>query len=71
VQTADGKVEPRRIRTGQTDGRVTEVVEGDLNEGDVIVTGEVTDASERERTQQSGAPFGQQRYGGSGRGRSR
>ncbi len=40
VLTADKKLEPRFVRTGITNGRFTEVVSGDLQEGDVIVTGQ-------------------------------
>jgi len=71
VQNGEGKLEPRRVQTGLTDGRVTEIVAGNLEEGDVLVTGEVTPESSQDRTQQSGSPFGPQRYGSSGRGRSR
>jgi HlyD family secretion protein len=65
------RLEPRFIRTGITNGRVTEVVAGDLNEGDVIVTGS-NDANSTNRTQQPGGnnPFGGSRpQGGGPRGR--
>jgi HlyD family secretion protein len=45
VMGADGKPEPRRIKIGLSDGSSTEVVEGDLREGDVIVTGQNVTAS--------------------------
>src|SRR5207249_10594725 len=35
VLTANKTLEPRIIRTGITDGRLTEIVAGDLKEGDV------------------------------------
>jgi HlyD family secretion protein len=54
VLTADKKLEPRRVRTGLTDGRVTEVVESDLREGDTVVTGQ-TGGETAERQQQSGS----------------
>jgi HlyD family secretion protein len=60
-----GKLETRFIRTGLTNGRVTEVVSGDLNEGDIIVTGQET--NDRARPQQPGSPFGQRPPGGGGR----
>ena len=40
VLGADKKLERRRIKIGITDGTATEVVEGDLKEGETIVTGQ-------------------------------
>ena len=34
----DGKPQSKRIKVGLTDGASTEVVEGDLNEGDMVIT---------------------------------
>lgn len=34
----DGKPQPRRIRLGITDGASTEIAEGDLKEGDAVIT---------------------------------
>lgn len=62
-------IEPRFVRTGLTNGRVTEIISGDLHEGDVIVTGQ--NDSGGNRTQQTGTPFGQQRPGAGGGGRGR
>jgi HlyD family secretion protein len=45
VMGADGKPQPRRIKIGLSDGSSTEVVEGDLHEGDVVVTGQTVAAS--------------------------
>ncbi|HKG15693.1 MAG TPA: efflux RND transporter periplasmic adaptor subunit, partial [Pyrinomonadaceae bacterium] len=45
VMGADGKPESRRIKIGLSDGSSTEVVEGDLREGDVVVTGQNVTAS--------------------------
>jgi HlyD family secretion protein len=45
VLGADGKPEPRRIKIGLSDGSSTEVVEGDLHEGDVVITGQNVTAS--------------------------
>jgi HlyD family secretion protein len=39
VLGSDGKMKPVRVRTGITDGAFTEVVSGDLKEGDRIVIG--------------------------------
>src|SRR5688500_3188703 len=72
VMGADGKPEPRRIKVGLSDGSATEVVEGDLRDGEVIVTGQnVTAASASSRTQgggQTSAPGfgGAPRVGGAG-----
>ena len=35
----DGKLQPLRVRTGVTDGAMTAIVDGDLKEGDQVVTG--------------------------------
>jgi HlyD family secretion protein len=45
VMGADGKPEARRIKIGLSDGSSTEVVEGELREGDVVVTGQNVAAS--------------------------
>ena len=60
VLTADEKLEPRRVRTGLTDGRVTEVVESDLREGETVVTGQTGgETSGRQQQQRSGSsPLG-------------
>jgi len=68
---ADGKPEPRRIKVGLSDGSATEVVEGDLRDGEVIVTGQNVTASASSRTQSGGqtsAPGfgGAPRVGGAG-----
>jgi HlyD family secretion protein len=71
VLGADGKPEPRRIKVGLSDGSATEVVEGELREGDVIVTGQNVTASVSSGTQgggQSTAPgFGGAPRTGGGR----
>jgi len=77
VMGTDGKLQTRRIKVGLTDGSATEVVEGDLREGDVVVTGQnVTASSSTSSTQrggQSSAPGfgGAPRVGGAGGGRGR
>ena len=40
VLGADGKPQSRRIKVGLTDGASTEVVEGNLQEGEMVVTGQ-------------------------------
>ena len=54
------------MRTGLTNGRVTEV-SGDLKEGDIIIIGQ-NDASGNKNQSPSTSPFNQ-RPGGGGRGR--
>ncbi len=65
----DGKPQPRRIKVGLTDGTSTEVVEGDIHEGDVVVTGQnITSASKSQSSNtQTASPFGgAPRVGGGG-----
>ena len=67
VLTAEKRLEPRRVRTGLTDGRVTEIVESDLREGDTVVTGETggEEAGSQQRQQRSGgSPLSGGRVGG-------
>jgi HlyD family secretion protein len=75
VMGADGKPQQRRIKVGLSDGSATEVVEGDLHEGDVVVTGQNVTASASTRTQgggQSAPGFGgAPRVGGAGGGGGR
>jgi len=63
----NGALEPVRIRTGVSDGAMTAVVEGDLKEGDQLVTGM---AEQGTATAQASAspllPFGGRRAGGAG-----
>jgi hypothetical protein len=71
VLTATKQLEPRLVRTGLTNGRVTEIVAGDLQEGDTVIIGQnETNAS---RPQTPTTPFGQQpgRPGGGGPGGGR
>jgi len=66
----DGKnIESRFVRTGLTNGRVTEIV-GDVREGDIVVTGQNDTGANR--AQPATTPLGQQpRPGGPGGGRPR
>jgi HlyD family secretion protein len=71
----DGKPQPRRIKVGLSDGSSTEMVEGDLREGDVVVTGQnvAATASRTQTGNQSTAPGfgGAPRVGGAGGGAGR
>ena len=54
----DGKPERRRITTGLSDGSATEVVEGNLNEGDMVITGQQMSGATRTSTQSTPPGFG-------------
>jgi len=65
----DGKPERRRITVGLSDGSATEVVDGNLNEGDLVITGQTLTGANRPASTQTppgfaGAPRG---AGGGGR----
>jgi len=61
----DGKPERRRIKVGLSDGASTEVVEGNLNEGDMVITGQTVSGANRPATTQSTPPgFGNAPRGG-------
>ena len=62
VLTADKKIEPRFVRAGLTNGRVTEVASGNLQEGETIVIGK-TETNAKSNTQPAGSPFGPQQGG--------
>jgi HlyD family secretion protein len=68
----DGKPERRRIKVGLTDGAATEVVEGNLVEGEMVITGQTlsSSASKSANTNQTAAPGfgGAPRTGGAGGG---
>jgi HlyD family secretion protein len=67
VLTGTKTIEPRFVRTGLTNGRITEIM-GDVHEGDTVVIGQ-NDSSGANRQQPAASPFGQQRPGGGGGGR--
>jgi HlyD family secretion protein len=72
VLGADGKVQPRRIKVGLSDGASTEVVEGELKEGDVVVTGQTVTGAQRPQSGAQSAPgFGGAPRGGGGAGGGR
>ena len=67
----DGTPQRRRIKVGLSDGASTEVVEGNLVEGEMVITGQTLSSASRTNTNQGSAPgFGSApRTGGGGRGR--
>jgi HlyD family secretion protein len=50
-----GQPQPRRVKLGITDGRETAVLDGDLKEGETIITGELN--SSEGAPQQTASPF--------------
>jgi len=70
VLGADGKPQRRRIKVGLTDGAATEVVEGNLQEGEMVITGQTLSSTSMPGTNQTtSAPGfgGGPRVGGGGR----
>ena len=65
---ADKQLQRRRITVGLTDGAATEVVEGNLQEGEMVVTGETQSGSNRQQQTTSTAAPG---FGGAPRGGGR
>jgi HlyD family secretion protein len=66
----DGKPERRRITVGLSDGSATEVVDGDLKEGDMVITGQQVSGTSSSQNNQSRPPgFGNAPRVGGGRGR--
>ena len=67
---ADGKPQARRIKVGLTDGVSTEVVEGNLQEGELVITSETLTAATKSNSTQTAPGFGgTQRTPGGGGGR--
>ena len=66
----EGQPQRRRIKIGLTDGAATEVVEGNLVEGEMVITGQTSSASKSSTNQTSSAPGfgGPPRTGGPGGG---
>jgi len=56
VLGADGKPQARRIKIGLTDGAATEVVEGNLQEGEMVIIGQTITAANKAQGSQSPAP---------------
>jgi HlyD family secretion protein len=67
----DGKLQSRRIKVGLTDGVSTEVVEGNLVEGEMVVTGQTLTSASKAQSSQTPAPGfgGAPRTGAPGGGR--
>ena len=66
----DGKAQARRIKVGLTDGVSTEVVEGNLQEGEMVITGQTIASASNTQSNTNSAPgFGAApRTGGAGGG---
>jgi HlyD family secretion protein len=60
----DGKPDRRRITVGLSDGSATEVVDGDLKEGEMVITGQQMSASKNSNTQSTPPGFGNAPRGG-------
>lgn len=61
----DGKPQFRRIKVGLTDGASTEVVEGNLQEGEMVITGQTMSGANKAQGTQTPAPgFGSAPRGG-------
>jgi HlyD family secretion protein len=67
ILDANKKPQPVEIRTGITDGRYTEVVDGALKEGQDVIVGMAT--TKVDSSGATGSPFGGGGRGGGGRGR--
>lgn len=52
----DGKLQSRRIKVGLTDGASTEVVEGNLQEGEMVVIGQTLTSANKAQSTQTPAP---------------
>jgi len=67
VMGQDGKPQSRRIKVGLTDGASTEVVEGNLQEGELVITGQTITGGAAQSSNQATAPgFGGAQRGGAG-----
>lgn len=69
VMGQDGKLQSRRIKVGLSDGASTEVVEGNLLEGELVVTGQTLTSATRTQSTNAAPGFGGQRPGAPGGGR--
>ena len=63
----DNKPQPRRIQIGITDGVSTEILQGDLKEGDMVIVGQNITGDSRPQSRQNPPGFGGM-PGGGGRG---
>lgn len=64
----NGKPERRRITVGLSDGAATEVVDGDLKEGDMVITGQQVSSASRTSTNSTPPGFGSAPRGAAGGG---
>jgi HlyD family secretion protein len=74
VMGQDGKPQRRRVKIGLTDGASTEIVDGNLVEGEMVITGQTLSSSAaKSNSNQAAAPGfgGAPRTGGGGGGRGR
>ena len=69
VLGTEQKPQPRRIKIGITDGSTTEVLEGNLNEGDLLIVGQNVTAENKPQTQLPGGFGGASTGRGGGGGR--
>jgi HlyD family secretion protein len=70
VLGADGKAQSRRIKVGLTDGASTEVVEGNLQEGEMVITGQTISGASKAQSNTTSPLGGAPRTGApGGRGR--
>src|SRR6185369_7452613 len=58
VLNQNGKPERRRITTGLSDGSATEVVDGELQEGELVITGQQVSSANRTSTNSTPPGFG-------------
>jgi HlyD family secretion protein len=56
VMGADGKPQPRRVTVGLTDGAFTEIAEGSLQEGEIVITGQTITSANKAQSSQTPAP---------------
>jgi len=61
-----GRPQPRRITVGLSDGASTEIVSGNVQEGDVVIIGETISGQNRTQTTQTTPGFGGAQRGGFG-----
>jgi len=73
VMGQDGNPQRRRIKVGLSDGTATEVVEGNLVEGEMVITGQTVSGASKTNSNQTSAPGfgGAPRTGGGGGGGAR
>jgi HlyD family secretion protein len=64
VMGQDGKPQSRRIKVGLTDGSSTEVVEGNLQEGELVITGQTITGGAAQSNQATAPGFGGAPRGG-------